>query len=105
MTIVGIEHRNAAGRQAFEDFAFGPRYRLDAAEIFDMRAACVVDQRHVGARELRQAADFTRMIHPQFDHCIAVFGAQFQQRERHADFVIEIAACGEHCAIVVDALA
>ena len=64
--------------------------------MLNMRATRVVNQRHIRPRELRQAADFAAVVHAQFDDRVAVRIPQFQQGQRHADFVIEVAARGEH---------
>ena len=50
----------------------------------------------VGPRELREVADLAQMVHAHLDHRVAVLVAQAQQRERHADVVVEIAGGGEH---------
>ena len=45
---------------------------------------------------MREIVDFAEVIHTHFDHCITVRGTQPQQRQRHADVVVQITFCREH---------
>ena len=96
MRIIRIDHGNALARQPFKNFALGARDSFLAAQIFNVRAARVVNQRHIRTRQLRQPADFTTVIHAELNHCITMRCVEFQQHQWHTDFVIQIAACGEH---------
>ena len=52
-------------------------------------------QRHQWLCHGRQAGDLARMVHAHLDHTHAVRIAEPQQRERHADVVVEVAPRGK----------
>jgi hypothetical protein len=96
--VVGIEHGERVRRQAFDEFAFGARYRRDAAETFQMRRAGVADHTHRRAGDVGQMRDFAAMVHAHLDHRCPVRRAQVEQRQWHAYVIVAVASRGEHRA-------
>ena len=55
----------------------------------------VVDQSHRGLTNGRQLCNFAGMVHAHLQHSNAMRCRQAQQIQRHADGVVEVAACGQ----------
>ena len=55
----------------------------------------IVDQGHGGLRHGGQFGNFAGVVHAKLDHTRLVRGSQAQQRQRHADIVVEIAFGGK----------
>jgi hypothetical protein len=68
------------------------RDRFDAGHEFLVFALRIVDQAHRRLGDRSQLRDLARMIHAQLDDCGLVRGFQPDQRQRHADVVIQVAA-------------
>ena len=96
MRVIGVENGDAPVPEPSVDLALGARHGLDAAQTLKMGAQGVVDQGHVGPGQFRQIGNFAGMVHAHLDGGVAMFRGQFQQRQRHADVVVEIAAGSQH---------
>ena len=77
------------------DFAFGGDDAFERTKSGEVRRGDVGNQRHVRAGECYQGGDFAGVVRAHFNHRIAVFVAQTQQGERHADVVVQVADGGE----------
>ncbi|MDT4829024.1 hypothetical protein FQZ97_624320 [compost metagenome] len=71
------------------------RHRFHAMHEFLMLALGIGHQRHRGRRHGRQLRDLAGMVHAQFEHGGPVLRTQAQQRQRHADIVVEVAGGGQ----------
>jgi hypothetical protein len=89
--VVAREHGDAVGRQCLDRGTVLARHGLDGAHEFLVLALRVVDQRHRGLRDARQHGDLARVVHAQFDDRGLVRCAQLQDRQRHADVVVQVA--------------
>ena len=98
VAIVEIDDGDALRSEALEDLALGVRDGVFGAEVFDVGAPRVRDQRDVGRGELREIRDLAGVVHAELDHGVAMGLAQLEQRERRADVVVQIAARGKHGA-------
>ena len=89
--IVGIQDRDAVGRQGFDQFALGQRHALDGIEELHVRVSDVGDHADLRPRDGRQLANLARVIHAHLQHGDAAVIGQAQNRKRNAHMVIEIA--------------
>ena len=64
-----------------------------------MRAQSVIDQSDIRTGDSGQQRQFAKMVHTHFNDGIAVFFIQFQQSQRQADMVVEIAGGRQHSFI------
>ncbi len=96
MRIVGIDDRDALVGQAGEDLALGAGHRVDRAETREVRALGVIDEGDRGAGETGQIVDLARAVHAHLDDRRMVRRMQLEQRQRHADVVVEVARCRQH---------
>ena len=64
-----------------------------------MRAQSVIDQSNIRTGDSGQQRQFAKMVHTHFDDGIAVLFVQFQQSQRQADMVVEIAGSRQHSFI------
>ena len=90
MRIIAIDDRHPIHRKSLKNLALAARHPGHIAETFQMTGASVIDERHIRLRQTGQIGDFTRMIGAHLNHCVGMFPTQLQQRQRHADVVIEI---------------
>ena len=81
--------------QGREHLALGAGDAGEVAESLEVLVAGVRDQRDRGPRERGERGDLARVIRAHLDHRMAVRGLEPQQRQRHADVVVEVAAGGE----------
>ncbi len=89
--IVGVGHRHAVGAQRVKELAFGMRHAVERAGALEMDRADVGDHRDVGIGPLREPRDLAEMVHAALDRREAMLGAQPEEGERYAHFVIEVA--------------
>ena len=88
-------HGHAIGGQCRDHAAVLVRHGLDRAHELLVLTLGVVDQCDRGRSHLRQSGNLAGVVHAQFDHGHTVRIAQAQQRQRHANVVIQIALRGE----------
>lgn len=93
--IGGGEHGHAVGGQRGEHAAVLARHGFHGVHEFEMLALRVVDQRHRRPGDVREVGDLAGMVHAHLHHGRLVRGPQAQQRERHADVVVEVALRGK----------
>ena len=55
----------------------------------------VIDQGHSGLGDIGEVADFTRMIHAQFEDSALMEAVHAKQREGQANIVVEISSSGK----------
>ena len=96
MLIVGVDDRGAGGGQRVVDARVLRRDLVDTAHELEVLALGVVDQRDGRRGDAREAGDLAAMIHAELDGAPAVRRPHLEQRERHADVVIQVAGGGEH---------
>src|SRR3569623_3717472 len=89
--IVDIEHGDAIARQRREQFALATRDAVEAAEAFEVRAARIGDDAGRGSSNVRDVGDLAQVIRAYLDHHVTVTLIESEQRERHAEIVVEIA--------------
>ena len=89
--VVGREHGDAFGRQRVNHARVFERDRFDGRHEFLMLALGVVHHGDRRRGDFREQRGFARMVHAQFDHRQLMRGVQTEQRERHADLVVEVA--------------
>ncbi|MDT4834126.1 hypothetical protein FQZ97_677600 [compost metagenome] len=94
VVVVAGEHRHAVAAQGRDHLAVFARHRFHRGHEFLVFALGVVHQRDGGLGERGEIGDFAGVVHAQLDHREAVVLAQAQQRERHADVVVQIALRG-----------
>ena len=89
--IVGVRHCRGPVAQGMEQLALGVRHALEGTAAFQMHRPDVRDQAHVGVHPLCKPRDLAEVVHPALDGGVAVLLAEPQQREGHADFVVQVA--------------
>ena len=88
MRAVRRDHRRAALDETAEDFRFGVRDRLFAAEILDMRGRDSGNHRDMGADMIAQLGDLACMVHPHLEHAETAARRHPRERQRHADMIV-----------------
>ena len=81
-----------------EHLALGAGDAGKVAETLEVLVAGVGDERDRGLRERGERGDLARVIGAHLDHRVAVRGLEAEQRQRHADVVVEVAAGRERRA-------
>ena len=81
-----------------EHLALGAGDAGEVAEALEVLVAGVRDQRDRGLRERGERGDLARVVGAHLDHGMAVRRLEAQQRQRHADVVVEVAARRERRA-------
>ncbi len=93
--VVGREHRDTERPQRLDHRAVLARYRLHARHELLVLALRVVDQADGGRGDGGELGDLADMVHAELDDAGEVPGlvvlAQAQQRQRHADVVVQVA--------------
>ena len=84
--------------EAGDHLALGARHAFEAPEALEVLGAGIGDEANRGTRDVDQGRDLARVIGAHLHHRKAVRGLEAQQRQRHADVVVEIAARGETAA-------
>ena len=64
-----------------------------------MRAQGIINQSNIRTCDSGQQRQFAKMVHAHFNDGIAVFFVQFQQSQRQADMIVEIAGSRQHSFI------
>ena len=88
--IVRIENGCAIRRQRVDQLSFGQRHPFNAVEEFRMSVAYVSHNPYVRASNFRQRANLSGVVHAQLQHGDAAVLGQPQNRERHADVIVQI---------------
>src|SRR6266508_5315060 len=88
--VVRIDHARAPRPHRCEYRAVFTRDLRDALHELLMLALGVVDERDRRRGDGGEGGGFPRVIDPQLDHRCAMAPAQFQQRQRQADIVVEV---------------
>ena len=95
--VVGVEHEHAVGIQAVDDLGLRPGHALDTAETLQVGAAGIVQHRDIGPHQTAQVTDLARVTGAHLDHR-KLFVAQPAERQRYADFIVEVAPGRQHIA-------
>ena len=96
--IIRVDHRGRRRSQACDHLALGARHALEAAETFEVLGSGVGDHADRGTRDAHQRGNFAGVVGTHLHYREAMLGGQAQQRERHADVVVEVAAGGQTIA-------
>ena len=94
--VVSIGDEHGGRRGALEDLRLRVGNRFRRAEEPEMRVSDVRPHPHLGFGERHQPADLAGMVHPELHDRDVRPGAQFEQRERQPDVVVEIAGVPVH---------
>ena len=97
--IVCGKNGHAMGGQGADHSPVFGRDRVHRVHEFQVLALRVVHQRHGGLCHRAELCDFARVVHPEFDHADAVFAAQAQDGQRHANVVVQVALRGQRRAV------
>ena len=84
MTLTTEQIAWAAGARIVRD-------ALDRAAPFEVNRPDVGDDADVRVRPLREARDLAEVVHPALDGRETMLGTQAEQRQRYANFVVEVA--------------
>ena len=87
--VVAIDKELSVRRQQFREPAFFLRHARQVAKKFQMLAADVRQHAVFRLNHFHQRREFARMIRARFEHRRPVRFFQAQQRQRHADVVVE----------------
>ncbi len=96
--VVAVEDRGAVRAQALEDLGLGLGDRVDRREALEVDGGDLRDHRHVGERHAGERADLAGRRHADLHDRRRVLGPQAQDRERHAEVVVEVALRAQHGA-------
>ncbi|MNT06651.1 hypothetical protein D3C72_1413280 [compost metagenome] len=94
--VVKIENGDAIGIQPFDDLALGFDDFVRAAELADVGGPGIVENGHVRPGQADGVGNFTQARGAQFDHGSGVFRCQFEQGQRHAEVVVQVATGRQH---------
>ena len=90
--IIVVDHRDAGRVEPCHHLAFGARHALEAAEALEVLRAGVGDHADLRARHGHQRADVAGAVGAHFDDGAVLGAAQPQQRQRHAQVIVQVAA-------------
>ena len=93
--VIGVDDGDAVRLQPGDGLAFGARHALEAAKALEVFGAGVGDQGDAGTGNGHQFGHFAGMVGAHFDDGAAIGVAQPQQRQRHAEPVVVVAARGQ----------
>src|SRR5262249_30667808 len=89
--IVTIKDRDTGNRQALHQLIFGtrdPRYTI--GEILRVSTANIGHYAPIRVSNAGQGRDFTGMRHAHLDHGDLMFRFEFEELQRHAEFIVEV---------------
>ena len=89
--IVGVQHRDAAGGQRFDQLIFRSRNAGNRVEILQVNWGDHGHHSAVRFGQRRQVAYLAGVRHAHLDHGHLVLGFQLEQLQRHSKLVVEIA--------------
>ena len=92
--IVGVDHRDAVGRQRVVDRGLGIGDTEQAAHALQVRRRDVVDQRHVGAHDGGEVGDVAGLAGAHFVDGEGGVVGRVDHRQRQADLVVAVARVG-----------
>ena len=93
--VIGWEYGRTLRRQRLQHRTILMGHSVHRLHELEVLALGVVDQRHNGLNQFGQVGNLARVVHAQFHHPHGVGCLQAQQRERHANIVVEIAFSGK----------
>ena len=91
--IIRVDDRGPRGRKSGHHLALGARHTLEAAETLEMLGAGIGDEPDGGTCHCHECRHLARMVRTHLDDREAMLDGQAQQRERHANVIVEIATC------------
>ena len=94
LVLAGYEGAAAVRGQVVEQLALAAAHPLRAAEAFEVRTADVGQDAVVGLGDRGQQGDFAASAGSHLDHAEPCVAGHGEQRERHADVVVEVTARG-----------
>ena len=89
--VIGIDHRHSRFAQASEYLSLRPCHTLNSGKALQVGRASVGNHCHLGARDVSQQGDLTRMIGPHFNHTKIMLPPHRQQGHRYTNGVIQVA--------------
>ena len=95
------KHCYAIVRQAPNHFTIFEGHSFHCGHEFLVLTLRVVHQTYGGLRKTGQHLNLAWVVHAQFDHRTAMFWAQIEQSQWHANFIVQVALCrqGGACSI------
>ena len=94
--IVLRKHCNAIGGQRLNHSAIFSGDGFQGGHELQMLALGIVHQRHCGPGHAGQQRNLAGVVHAQLKHGYCLACAQPQQRQRHANVIVEVALRGQH---------
>ena len=94
--VVGVDDRHTVGGEARKELTLAACDAFARAEAFEVSVASLGDDAERRFGEPGQQRDLASRAGTHLDHRRAVLAAQFQQRQRHADVVVEVALGRQH---------
>ena len=96
MRIIEVYDGNALFRQRIKQASFFFCHTHQRPHASKMCSLCIRDDSNRWLRQLGQRGNFSGMAHAQLNHSVPMLWRQTQERERQADFVIEVTQRTEH---------
>ena len=90
--VIGIEYGDAIAPERCEQLAFSARGPFETAEALEMLGTRVGDETDGGQSDAGKFGHIARMIGAHLNHRMPMALLQFEQRQRHADVIVEITA-------------
>ena len=87
---------NTVGGQRRNDRTVLTRHRLHRCHELQVLALRIVHQRYSGLGHSSKPRDFSWVVHPHFNNGNLMARVQTQQRQRHANVVVEVALSSQH---------
>ena len=100
--IIQIDDGRAACRQPVVNLALGSSDAFATAETFQMRRADIDDDRRTGLYQTRGVRNFASMVGAELKDTELMLITQAQQRQWHADVIIEIAQRRQRLALLLE---
>src|SRR5690606_12959927 len=94
--IIEIEHGNPLRGEAIKDLSLGLDDLVRTAELADMGSPGIGNQADIRTRQTNRICNFTQPRGTELDDCGLVLRRQFEQGQRHAELVVQVAARGQY---------
>ena len=99
--VVRVQHRRSSGLHVAEQLGLCRGHIVQRAQELEVRRSDVRDHAHLGIDEPRQQVDLAGSAHAHFNYRCPVPCLELQQRERHADMVVQVPLVLEHRSLLL----